>query len=495
MQKFNIWIATFHFIWPSAKRVRSILKPNHPSKHLKGQLDPPVGDVTMQVAEARIGRLSSSQGVKKGKRNQKRRNKNKGKSLKTKKKKKGKMGKKKNKGKGKETRRKNKGKAAKKTKNKDKNVKRNKKKAKNERARKERKGKKEKKKKQYSSSNSTSCMNPACLTNINKYMQQVRKLVKNFERQHKRILRNKNQAAGKAGKKSEFAPYILKLREVGGGNASSLTCHGEATGAANLQKLYNNMTNCEKAIHDACNATIPSFNHTHETHVACITLMEEFGTKVEAAYKATESADKTPEIADDIKACKTWESAELAKMSSLVKKCGISEHEKNHTDAKKKCTTTFGMCRKDQDLVSKYIAACSPSSSAAKVKEAIAHGLENKIAADAVSAKINATLAATTRSISRAETTPSSATKVTCAAFATKVGNMAFQVRGAPLFANLGTMLINLATYTVAICSADEKTSLGNARNSFTESKEFITLAVAGKQAKLLISTWWCVNI
>ena len=52
--------------------------------------------------------------------------------------------------------------------------------------------------------------------------------------------------------------------------------------------------------------------------------MEEFGTKVEAAYKATESADKTPEQADDIKACQTWESAELANMSSLVKKCGIS---------------------------------------------------------------------------------------------------------------------------------------------------------------------------
>ena len=153
-------------------------------------------------------------------------------------------------------------------------------------------------------------MNPACLTNINKYMQQVRKLVKNFERQHKRILRNKNQTAGKAGKKSEFAPYIIKLKEIGGGNASSLTCHGEATGAANIQALYDNLTNCEDAIHDACNTTIPSFDHTHETHVACITLMEEFGTKVEAAYKATESADKTPEQADNIKACQTWESAE-----------------------------------------------------------------------------------------------------------------------------------------------------------------------------------------
>ena len=263
-------------------------------------------------------RKNSRKGVKKGKENQKRRNKNKGKS--PKKKRKGKMGKKKNKGKGKKTSRKNKGKAAKKTKNKDRKEKRKKKKAKKEkkRARKERKGKKKKKKEgskrgrnkhNTTHSNSTSCMSPACLTNINKYMQQVRKLVKNFERQHKRILRNKNQTAGKAGKKSEFAPYIIKLKEIGGGNASSLTCHGEATGAANLKKLYDNLTNCEGAIQNACNATIPSFNHTHETHVACITLMEEFGTKVEAAYKATESADKTPEQADDIKACQTWESA------------------------------------------------------------------------------------------------------------------------------------------------------------------------------------------
>merc|ERR1712203_21385 len=69
---------------------------------------------------------------------------------------------------------------------------------------------------------SSSCMNATCINNAMTYMKQRKTLVPNFEKQYKRIERNAKQASGKAGKGSEFVPYLTKLRETGGGNASNM---------------------------------------------------------------------------------------------------------------------------------------------------------------------------------------------------------------------------------------------------------------------------------
>merc|ERR1712130_1071839 len=77
-----------------------------------------------------------------------------------------------------------------------------------------------------STSTSSSCMNATCINNAVTYMKQLKLAVKNFGKQYNRITTNAKQTSGKAGKDSEFAPYLIKLRETGGGNASNMTCNG-----------------------------------------------------------------------------------------------------------------------------------------------------------------------------------------------------------------------------------------------------------------------------
>jgi len=174
-------------------------------------------------------------------------------------------------------------------------------------------------------------------------------------------------------------------------------------------------------------------------------------------------------------------------MSAMLKDCSLKDTEAEHTAAKKACTGNFSFCRKEEDKVSKLVSACSASNSVAKVTAAIAQGAKNQAAATAVSAKVNATLAA--RSLA-----PRS-TDVTCAAFATSVTEISTHVKSAPLLANLETLLKALANSTVATCTDDDKSSLGNASTTFISSTDSITLAIAEKQDALNISTGTTLNV
>merc|ERR1712079_617522 len=73
----------------------------------------------------------------------------------------------------------------------------------------------------------SSCMNATCIDNAVTYMKQLKLAVKNFGKQYNRISTNAKQSSGKSSKYDEFAPYLIKLSETGGGNASNLTCNGE----------------------------------------------------------------------------------------------------------------------------------------------------------------------------------------------------------------------------------------------------------------------------
>merc|ERR1711963_550256 len=95
----------------------------------------------------------------------------------------------------------------------------------------------------------SSCANETCIDNAVTYMKQLKLAVKNFGKQYNRILTNAKQSSGKSSKNNEFAPYLVKLRETGGGNASNLTCNGQKNqGAVNLETLYNNLATCETII-------------------------------------------------------------------------------------------------------------------------------------------------------------------------------------------------------------------------------------------------------
>jgi len=210
---------------------------------------------------------------------------------------------------------------------------------------------------------------------------------------------------------------------------------------------------------------------------ACKATMDGFVNETNKAIAATGAA-----------ACVIWESELLANMSGMLKDCSLKETESGHTAAKKACTGNFSYCRQEEDKVSKLVSACSASNSVARVTADIAQGAKNQAAATAVSSKVNATLAATRSAAFRS-------TDYSCADFATKVTAVSAEVKGASLHANLETMLTTLANATVATCTDDEKTSLGNASTTFLSSTEFIAVAIADKQSVLNITTGTTISV
>merc|ERR1712012_162739 len=334
--------------------------------------------------------------------------------------------------------------------------KKEKKKARKEKKKEQKKAKKDRKNnnnKRINIVRQSSCANETCIDNAVTYMKQLKLAVKNFGKQYNRILTNAKQSSGKSSKDDEFTPYLTKLRETGGGNASNMTCNGQKNqGAINLETLYNNLATCEKIINATCHEdNMPDVNMTFLD--ACKATMDNFTAKANEAIKAKGSA-----------ACVIWESAEMA---GMLKGCSVKSLESTHTAAKKACTGNFSYCRQEAD----------------KVAAAAAQGVRNQAAATAVSQKINDTLAA------RRSASPRTSTNITCANFAVEVTTVSAQVSSAPLLASLATMLTTIVAYTVGECSTDDVTSLGTASTTFLKSTEDITIAIAEKQAALNIST------
>merc|ERR1711971_551078 len=321
-----------------------------------------------------------------------------------------KRSKKNGKGKNKDRKKKKARKAAKKDEKKDnkKKSKKQKKKARKQKKKAEKKkAKKDRKRKNNRKANTardtSSCMNDACINNAVQYMKQLKGLVKSFGNQYNRIVRDKKQTTGKAGKKDEFEPYLIKLRETGGGNSSNMSCNGEMNeGATNLKNLYNSLETCKTVINNTCHEdNMPAINLTFLD--ACKATMDGFVNETADAIAATGAA-----------ACLLWESEKLANMSAMLKDCSISETTDGHTTAMKACKKEFSNCRGHEDEVSKLVSACSASNSVAKVTAAIAQGANNQAAATAVPAKVNETLGVTA-----AATTAAAAAATTAAAAAT----------------------------------------------------------------------------
>merc|ERR1739844_171008 len=342
---------------------------------------------------------------KNGKKNGAKRSKKNGKG----KKKKNGLKKKSRKNKNKDRKKKKARKAAKKDEKKDnkKKSKKQKKKARKQKKKAEKKkAKKDRKRKNNRKANTardaSSCMNDACINNAVKYMKQLKGAVKSFGNQYNRIVRNQKQTTGKAGKKDEFEPYLIKLRETGGGNSSNMSCNGEINeGATNLKNLYDSLETCKTIINNTCHEdNMPAINMTFLD--ACKATMDGFVNETADAIAAKGAA-----------ACLLWESEKLANMSAMLKDCSISDTTDGHTTAMKACKGNFSFCRGEEDKVSKLVSACSASNSVAKVTAAIAQGANNQAAATAVSAKVNETLGVTA-----AATTAAAAAATTAAAAA-----------------------------------------------------------------------------
>merc|ERR1739838_903088 len=100
-------------------------------------------------------------------------------------------------------------------------------------------------------------VNSTCLDTAVKLMKIVNSKITNFLVQQKRISKYNNTGNKKTAKKGLFGPIASKVIDVGGGNASDLSCSGNKTnpGATKLKSIISSLQKCEVNIKTACDPT------------------------------------------------------------------------------------------------------------------------------------------------------------------------------------------------------------------------------------------------
>ena len=137
------------------------------------------------------------------------------------------------------------------------------------------------------------CLPKTCLATAVGYMQK-NDMVRNFEAKKKRLERFVMQAYNKANKSANFAPLIVKLTALGGGNSSNLLCNGNGTnsGAVLLKKLTAELGKCNASITEECSTKsvvqAPMLNETTKASLeACLSTMLAFKKKIAEAGNKT----------------------------------------------------------------------------------------------------------------------------------------------------------------------------------------------------------------
>merc|ERR1711892_1158831 len=203
-------------------------------------------------------------------------------------------------------------------------------------------------------------VNSTCLDTAVKLMKIVNSKITNFLVQQKRISKYNNTGNKKTAKKGLFGPIASKVIDVGGGNASDLSCSGNKTnpGATKLKSIISSLQKCEVNIKAACDPSaypLPNMTLANE----CKTLMVSMKASVEACLKKTGS-----------EACSCWLDSDLKATAEKVKTCDISSSNKLVTAQHKQCTGNFSSCKKIEDTAVTYIYACSQSAATLKAKAA-----------------------------------------------------------------------------------------------------------------------------
>merc|ERR1711892_1468502 len=171
-------------------------------------------------------------------------------------------------------------------------------------------------------------VNSTCLDTAVKLMKIVNSKITNFLVQQKRISKYNNTGNKKTAKKGLFGPIASKVIDVGGGNASDLSCSGNKTnpGATKLKSIISSLQKCEVNIKAACDPSaypLPNMTEANE----CKTLMVSMKASVEACGKKTGN-----------EACTCWLDADLKAVAEKVKTCDISSENKKVTAQHKQCT-------------------------------------------------------------------------------------------------------------------------------------------------------------
>merc|ERR1711892_70696 len=152
-------------------------------------------------------------------------------------------------------------------------------------------------------------VNSTCLDTAVKLLKIVNSRVTNFLIQQKRMSKYNSTGGKKSGKKGLFGPIASKVIDVGGGNASDLSCSGNKTnaGATKLKSIISSLQTCEENIKTACDPTAyPLPNATKGAE--CKTNMESMKKSVTACGKKTGD-----------EACTCWLDADLKVKAAQAK--------------------------------------------------------------------------------------------------------------------------------------------------------------------------------
>merc|ERR1712025_804531 len=294
----------------------------------------------------------------------------------------------------------------------------------------------------------------------------------NYLKQQKRIAKFNSTRGKKSGKKGLFGPIASKVIDVGGGNASDLSCSGNKTseGAAKIKEIIANLSKCEKDIHAACDVSAYPIPNKTEAD-ACVSNMESMKKSVDACTKKSGS-----------EACSCWLDSALKAYADEVKKCNIASENKRVTAAHKECTGNFSACKKIEDSAVTYIFACSQSADALKVKAA--QTKKNVAALEAAKTKTG-TLAG--NSTGRNTVIRKRATSVsTCADFVSLSAKLLTAADAAPTSSAVETMAKMLSAVSDALsCSTTEKSTLTVQVTTYTQTISKVSATYEGLKSSV----------
>merc|ERR1712123_247065 len=315
-------------------------------------------------------------------------------------------------------------------------------------------------------------VNSTCLDTAVKLLKIVNSRVTNFLIQQKRMSKYNSTGGKKSGKKGLFGPIASKVIDVGGGNASDLSCSGNKTnpGALKLKSIISSLQTCEENIKTACDPTAyPLPNATKGAE--CKTNMESMKKSVTACGKKTGD-----------EACTCWLAADLKATAEKVKTCDISSENKKVTAQHKQCTGNFSACKQIEDTAVTYIYACSQSASDLKVKAAQA-----KSNVDALGGAKNKTSALAGSSTGRSTVIRKRATSVsTCSEFIALSATLLQAADDAPTSSAVETMAKILSAVSSALsCTTTEKATLTVQTTTYTQKISKVTAAYSGLKSSV----------
>merc|ERR1711887_499293 len=315
-------------------------------------------------------------------------------------------------------------------------------------------------------------VNSTCLDTAVKLLKIVQQRITNFLVQQKRMSKFNKTGDNKSAKKGLFGPIASKVIDVGGGNASELSCSGNKTnpGAAKLKSIISDLQKCEKSIMVACDTS--AYPHPNMTEaMECKTNMESMKKSVEACAK------KTGE-----EACTCWMDSTLMATADKVKNCDISTENKAVTAAHKQCTGNFSACKKIEDSAVTYIFACSQSADDLKVKAA-----QTKKNANALEAAKTKTSTLAGNSTGRNTVIRKRATSVsTCSDFVSLSAKLLTAADQAPTSSAVETMAKILSAVSDALsCSTNEKSTLTVQVTTYTQTISKVTATYEGLKSSV----------